>query len=231
MYVQQKNAIKLFRTCVFENVVGLRHRAELGAACLYIKCADSSFPRTIREIAAAATDVSAKDVGKLCNRITQALQLQKGRVQADSLVNRLGSEMQLPFEVCQLAVDVCKLVHSAGLLEGTSPQIVAAASLALSVICRAPSGELQIEAVDALVKLKSYLQIIIEVCSCYSCYSCYSFVLLFVKDVEKLAGAALCSSGSIKKVYTQLVAMASDVLPNEFRSQNSANIATLPSKI
>lgn len=96
------------------------------SSVIYVSCRLEGYPRTLSEVA-KVTGVDKAAIGRASKLIVSNLELENliGLVTPQHLINRIGSQLQLPFQTLTDCNSCCKHSAALGLLDGTQPSIAA----------------------------------------------------------------------------------------------------------
>ena len=143
-------------------------------AVLYLACRLEGHPRTQKEIC-QVLHADARSVNRIYTRISKSMDVNSAmlRILPKHMVPRLCSQLRLG-PIVSDAVAVCDAVAAAGLLDGNSPAVAAAA--VMYFVCHQKKIELDFDHVCKLVCEKAVINAAYQKLAPYSELLCSAFL-------------------------------------------------------
>lgn len=121
-------ASSYYRTCLKKNLIRGRSIDGMIAASLYLACRKTKIPITLKDIN-MNTNATIKELGRCVRTIIQHLKARPDSGRHESLIHRLGGELEISMPTRMEAVRIVRLAREKGITVGKNPMSIAAACL------------------------------------------------------------------------------------------------------
>ena len=122
------------------------------AACIFIACRKDNVPRTFKELS-KVSDCNVKQIGRMYKLISKELMVQSSCsmvTNAEDIIPRFASSMELPWKLQSLAMHVAKTAASLQIVLGRNPASVAAAAIHFAVQSSSQAGRFAISQIASV---------------------------------------------------------------------------------
>ena len=124
-----------------KNKKGVKQLDAVVASCVFLACREENFPRTMKEMCAAAKTVTKKDLGKVYKLVQSVLQVNVGATKAHQLCTRFCSDLKLSHQAEVAATEICKKADELNLTEGRVFTSIAGAAIYMACQLRAGTAD------------------------------------------------------------------------------------------